>query len=262
MQVAIKEQDKISVVKLVRDHRQATTKIRTSTTVSTTGVEVMGSRVTHIPTAMDQRIEAEALPVTNNANFASGWPDTTLTETPLTTSAVSFPKQTKRTSRIGRVPPGLTTQRRATGPIPVAASPKSSSEGSLHKLREDKPMHAAVRYPRVMGAGSRPTAMDVAFAFSQQSENDTPNTHIFNPATVIASESKVEKRKSALDKYASIMLPALKEDATPSASPIGTLSQVAILPDTARVDSAMIGEKSAESFAHPTVKLAHLSTAR
>jgi hypothetical protein len=235
VQVAIKEQDKTSAVKLVRDHSQATAKIRSSTSVSTTALEAIESRATHMPTAIDQRIEAEELPVTNNASFASGWPDTTFTETPpVTTSAVSF------------------------SPVPVATSPKSSSG----KLREDKPMHAAVRHPRVTGAGNRRTAMDVAFAFSQQTENDGANTQIFNPATVITSESKVEKRKSALDKYSSIMLPALKEEATPSASPIGTLSQAAIPPDAARVDNTMISEKPAESSAHPTVKLAHLSTAR
>ena len=264
MQVAIKEQDKTSAVRLVRDHSQTMAKIRTSTTVSTTKVDAMESRATHIPTAIDQRIEAEELPVTNNASFASGWPDTILTETPpVTACAVSFspPEQTKRTSLIGRVLPGLTTQRRATEPVPVATSPKSSS-GSSHKLHEDKPMHAAVRHSRVTGAGSRPTAMDVALAFSQQTEDSTHNTQIFNPATVITSESKPEKGKSALDKYSSIMLPALKEEATPSASPIGTLSQAVIPPDAARVDNAMIGEKSAGSSAHPTVKPAHLSEAQ
>ena len=261
VQVPIKEQDKTSAVKLVQGHSQATAKIRSSTSVSTIALEAIESPPTHIPTAIDQLIEAEELSVTNNASFASGWPDTTLTETlPVTASAVSFSpfKRTKRISRIGRSLPDLTSERRAMEPVTVATSPKSSSG----KLREDKPMYAAVRHPRVTGAGNRRTAMDVAFAFSQQTENDSANTQIFNPATVIASESKVEKRKSALDKYSSIMLPALKEEATPSASPIGTLSQAAIPPEAARVDNAMIGEKPAESSAHPTVKLPHLSTAR
>ncbi len=208
MQAAIKERDKRSAMNLVRFQNQATAKIRTSSSSSTTEAEATELQVTHIPTTIGQPIEAVEL-----RSVASGSDTTPIEVSSLTTSAASFnpPEQTKRTSRIGRTLPGSTVRHRAVEPVP----PKSPS--SLQKLREDvlddQPIHAAIRYPRVPAAGSRPTVMDVAFAFGQQTENDTatPDAQIRNPATVVTSESKSEKRRSTLDKYSSIMLPTLKE---------------------------------------------------
>jgi hypothetical protein len=263
-QAATKEQDKPSATNLVRVPSQATAKIRTSSSFSTTEAEATELQVTHIPTTIDQPIGAVELPITNG--FRSVVP-TSRIEVSSLTSAAPFtpPEQTKRTSRIGRALPGLIAHHRAVEPVPVVAPPKSPS--SLHKLREDvlddQPIHAAIRYPRVPTAGSRPTVMDVAFTFGQQTENDTatPDAQIRNPATVVTSESKSEKRRSTLDKYSSIMLPTLKEEATPSASPIGTLSQPAIPLGASRfVNNAMFDKKSADSSAPTTIKLVHLGT--
>ena len=250
MQATIKEQDNTSAVKLIRNHSPATAKIRT---ISIRKVEATELQPSHMPPAVE-------FSITSHPSFASRRPE--MTEEP--TSAISYspPERAKRISRIGRTLPGLTTQRRVAESIPIATSPKSPS--SLHKLREDmvhaQPMHAAVRHPRA--AESRPTVMDVAFAFGQQTGNDTADIQSFNTATIIASESKAEKRKSALDKYTSMMLPALKEEATPSGSPIGTLSRAIIPSDATHVDNVMIGKKPADSSGPPTVNLVHLSTAR
>lgn len=263
VQAAIKEQQKPSATNLARVQSKATAKIRTSSNFSTTEADL---QVTHIPTTVDQPIERVEHPITNGFRNVVSGSETTLTEASSLTSAASFapPEQTKRTSRIGRASPGFTVHHRAVEPVPLVTPPKSPS--SLHKLREDalddQSIHAAVRYPRVPAAGSRPTVMDVAFAFGQQTENDTatPNVQIRNSATVVTSKSKSEKRGSTLDKYSSIMLPTLKEETTPSASPIGTVSRPAIPLDASRFANNAMFDKSADSSDPPTIKLVNLGT--
>lgn len=90
---------------------------------------------------------------------------------------------------------------------------------------------------RIPSTGSRPTVMEVAQTLIEQTE-ETPISSIDGDGTPAptespdrtaksrhgASQTQAEKRKSTHEKYSSFVLPSLKEEATPTPTPVGTLN--------------------------------------
>ncbi|KAJ7497417.1 hypothetical protein FB451DRAFT_1120918 [Mycena latifolia] len=136
--------------------------------------------------------------------------------------------------------PGL-----ATGP-----SPKFSPNN-------DTSSFSSALHTRIPSTGSRPTVMDVAQALadppprlpqnqpaqpddapSESSSSPTPR-----PRNMMPPSAQAEKRKSSYERY-SVMLPPLKEEATPDPTPVSTLSRTVgnsfVQPDFDLVDSKLI----------------------
>lgn len=100
-------------------------------------------------------------------------------------------------------------------------------------------VHSPRRHSRILSTGNRITVMEVS-----QSLNDFVNLHspLESCATSISSAHEpvspveiasssrshiqAEKRKSAYEKYSAITLPPLKEEATPTQTPAGTLNRI------------------------------------
>ncbi|KAF9474543.1 hypothetical protein BDN70DRAFT_815514 [Pholiota conissans] len=86
---------------------------------------------------------------------------------------------------------------------------------------------------RTPSTGSRPTAMQVARALQDQAEKPLSNLAGNNaegaseyppkPRNSL-SQAQAEKRRSTYEKYSAIILPPLKEEATPTPTPTGTLN--------------------------------------
>ncbi|KAF8161209.1 hypothetical protein B0H34DRAFT_796031 [Crassisporium funariophilum] len=131
----------------------------------------------------------------------------------------------------------------ATPSLPVRAerSPSFSSPG---------------RHVRIPSTGNRATVMEVAQALvdfptaenspgpvsptptpSKQEVNQTPESPSKTRNTF--SQIQAEKRKSSYEKYSAIILPPLKEEATPIQSPAGTLTRADI-----RLNSILPGDES------------------
>ncbi|KAK2463183.1 hypothetical protein APHAL10511_004838 [Amanita phalloides] len=188
-----------------------------------------------------------------SSNVASKLSETAATSTAVSpiTASITLPEQSKRTLRVGKALPGLMSLNKGTDPISNASPPKSPpsifkdsvSITSLHKSpslvsKPDALVHAAVRH---LHPAMTPTVMDVAFPFNQHMESASKNKiselQILSPPVVSVPrttppENKAEKRESALGKYSSIVLPALKEEATPAPSPHVTLSRDANPPNS------------------------------
>ncbi|KAG6845915.1 hypothetical protein H0H87_000721 [Tephrocybe sp. NHM501043] len=89
---------------------------------------------------------------------------------------------------------------------------------------------------RIPSTGNRPTVMDVAQVLIQNdsqaiikdshesSSQSTPHIPI-QSHTLASPSGHAEKRRSSFEKYSSIILPSLKEVATPAPTPTGTLSR-------------------------------------
>lgn len=143
---------------------------------------------------------------------------------------------------------GLSINLHISRPLPAQADEVSSPINvdspiaDLYEMgREDK--HSSQQSPkhsRIPSTGKRATVMDVAQALHDQSSKqalDTvdeigPNSDSpklagsTRPRTALPFMANGEKRKSSYEKYSSIILPPLKEEATPVPSLAGSLSRV------------------------------------
>ncbi|KAK0454925.1 hypothetical protein EV421DRAFT_1699786 [Armillaria borealis] len=94
------------------------------------------------------------------------------------------------------------------------------------------------RHSRIPISGNRATVMDVAQAFNEStsvtgSEIPAPplaeinerSSSIGHPRLSPQPISPAEKRRSSYERYSAIAMPPLKEEATPTSSPVGTLSR-------------------------------------
>ncbi|KAG5648543.1 hypothetical protein DXG03_003154 [Asterophora parasitica] len=101
----------------------------------------------------------------------------------------------------------------------------------LDRRKEFIPVPPSPQGTRIPSTGNRPTVMEVAEALSDSkgsseepqaipgSQAVAPN----RPRNLAPSPAHTEKRKSSYEKYSSIILPPLKEEATPTPTPAGTL---------------------------------------
>ncbi|KAJ7091265.1 hypothetical protein C8R44DRAFT_891662 [Mycena epipterygia] len=96
--------------------------------------------------------------------------------------------------------------------------------------QKDVPSFAPALHTRISSAGSRPTAMDVAQALADPPPRLSPPDDIpaesptARPRNMMPPNAQSEKRKSSYERY-SVMLPPLKEEATPDPTPVSTLSR-------------------------------------
>jgi len=117
-------------------------------------------------------------------------------------------------------------------PLTVATQQTKERESSL------LPPFQHVRIP---STGTRLTAMEVAQALSESPrEEEKQDLFSASPATPEAVTSvsrprlsplpqiQAEKRRSNYEKYSAITLPPLKEEATPTPSPVGTLKRAPV----------------------------------
>jgi hypothetical protein len=143
------------------------------------------------------------------------------------TASANVPKPPTMIGRIAL--PGLTN-----GPNVPAEPPVQSHVPSPIPVVETN----NVRHTRIPSTGNRATVMDVAQIMNEQSDDNVvlPQDSVASPdispiVQPLANRTgrnllvnQVEKRKSSYEKYSSIILPPLQEEATPTASPAGTLA--------------------------------------
>ncbi|KAJ7217929.1 hypothetical protein GGX14DRAFT_357559 [Mycena pura] len=139
----------------------------------------------------------------------------------------------------------------APRPLPGLA-PASTSQ------QENASFHVPVMHTRIPSTGNRPTIMEVAQALAdpppklspippapllaedQPAEIEPVPTP--RPRSTMSQSAQAEKRKSNYERY-SVVLPPLKEEATPDATPVSTLTRAVrnsfVQPDFDLLDSKM-----------------------
>jgi hypothetical protein len=126
--------------------------------------------------------------------------------------------------------------------LPGLTAPHTSLATPLQA--EDKRPSSPGRHTRIPSTGNRATVMDVALALSNhQPPNPAPvaadsplaiaiveepsptpaQSSTARPRNMTTPAAQAERRKSSYEKYSAITLPPLKEEATPTPSPAGTL---------------------------------------
>jgi hypothetical protein len=125
---------------------------------------------------------------------------------------------------------------------PFVEPPSQPSSSLTLPMNAAAMVHSPRRQPRIPSTGNRITVMEVS-----QSLNDFVNSHsplescatsisiahepvspveVSSSSRTIRSQIQAEKRKSAYEKYSAITLPPLKEEATPTQTPAGTLTRI------------------------------------
>ncbi|KAF8633344.1 hypothetical protein AX17_004516 [Amanita inopinata Kibby_2008] len=205
--------------------------------------------------------------------IASSWTEPSLTtlKSPISEPSPSH-EYARRKTYVGRALPGMTSESKVVEQALVASKPKSPQPTS--STREETSTQIAqlpARHSRTPSSGNRPTVMDVALTFSQQTDKGNTNsstrkneTEVLKKAVPVARsvalpEIKAERRKSTLEKYSSIMLPALKEEVTPVSTPSGTLSRKTVTSDSDTLEKSSLSLTKSEvaSIATPD-KVVHL----
>jgi len=123
---------------------------------------------------------------------------------------------------------------------PISPVERTPSSGPL--LPDSSPIFSPPPSPskhiRIPSTGNRPTVMQVAQDFLNPPTNKLhadpiisepepvkpPESPLKPRATL--SQMQAEKRKSSYEKYSAMVLPPLKEEATPTPSPAGTLTRI------------------------------------
>lgn len=114
---------------------------------------------------------------------------------------------------------------------PVASTPMDARDSGAI-------VNASSKHNRIPSTGNRATVMDVAQALSDHPAVvgrldvsptsivvETASTSVMEPMKS-RSTMPAEKRKSSYERYSAVVLPPLKEEATPTSSPSGTLSGI------------------------------------
>ncbi|KIM40211.1 hypothetical protein M413DRAFT_446377 [Hebeloma cylindrosporum] len=174
----------------------------------------------------------------------------------------------KSTSPSPEVNPAHPPKAQAFGPIsPVERTPSS---GPL--LPDPSPIcsppSSPSKHSRIPSTGKRPTVMQVAQDFLNPPKNEFHADPIISEPEVKPPESplkpratlsqmQAEKRKSSYERYSVMVLPPLKEEATPTPSPAGTLTR-----GTARLDVVLPSEqeKQSKSLEVPMTKEPEMSS--
>lgn len=127
------------------------------------------------------------------------------------------------------------------------ASPKVIESTTPSKAFVPSPPSSPVKHTRIPSTGNRATVMEVAQALLDHptpdpisKDVDIDSNHskpILNREPLVtevvakprpSSQIQTEKRKSSYEKYSAIILPSLKEEATPAPSPAGTLTRAEV----------------------------------
>lgn len=98
------------------------------------------------------------------------------------------------------------------------------------------------RHSRIPSTGSRITVMEVSQSLNDVAMSQNPSESCTSPIIINSvhepdspveitsrttlSQIQAEKRKSSYEKYSAIILPPLKEEATPTQTPLGTLTRI------------------------------------
>jgi hypothetical protein len=131
--------------------------------------------------------------------------------------------------------------------------------------REDRSSsQQSPKHSRIPSTGKRATVMDVAQALHESSNHATntvdrfekissnpdpsPSAKLNRPQNTLPFAVNAEKRKSSYEKYSAIILPPLKEEATPVPSPAGSLSR-------------MPGDTQRQTFGGPSIQQPEVSSA-
>ena len=147
---------------------------------------------------------------------------------------------------------------------PISPMEWTPSSGSL--LPDSSPIFSPPPSPskhtRIPSTGNRPTVMQVAQDFLNPPTNELhadpiisepepvkPPESPLKPRTTL-SQMQAEKRKSSYEKYSAMVLPPLKEEATPTPSPAGTLTRINARLDVLPNDQ----EKQSKSVEIPMTK--------
>ncbi|KAJ6587043.1 hypothetical protein DFH09DRAFT_1142397 [Mycena vulgaris] len=144
-------------------------------------------------------------------------------------------------------------------PAPRALPGLATGAAPKFPQNDDTTSFTSAVHSRIPSTGSRPTAMDVAQALSNPTPRPPPghlvptqlddkptesdNSPTPRPRNMIPPSAQSEKRKSSYERY-SMMLPPLKEEATPDPTPVSTLSRSIgnsfLQPDFEMVDVKLI----------------------
>lgn len=173
-------------------------------------------------------------------SLANKWANRGLIDQKRTPPALNSPPDHK--------PSGVATRFALPGLVSESASPgtATSSPQEVKTVPNDWP-------PRIPSSGQRTTVMDVAQSFNDSLHHKDPAPESAPaPSSTLAPKSDIdparpeppqaspkpsnlrspsisamqaEKRKSSYEKYSSIILPPLKEEATPNPTPTNTLSR-------------------------------------
>jgi hypothetical protein len=145
-------------------------------------------------------------------------------------------------------------------------SPVERTPSSRSLLPDSSPVFSPPPSPskhtRIPSTGSRPTVMQVAQDFLNPPTNELYADPIISEPEPVKPESplkpratlsqmQAEKRKSSYEKYSAMVLPPLKEEATPTPSPAGTLTRINARLDILPNDQ---GEKQSKSVEIPMTK--------
>ncbi|KAJ7178409.1 hypothetical protein C8R43DRAFT_872132 [Mycena crocata] len=127
-----------------------------------------------------------------------------------------------------------------TQPHVTSSAPKPVATSALQPEIDDIHSYSPAVHTRTPSAGSRPTAMDVAQALADPPRKLSPTPPVVpspaeeksvgsssaptpRPRNMMPPSAQSEKRKSSYERY-SMILPPLKEEATPDPTPVSTLT--------------------------------------
>jgi hypothetical protein len=149
------------------------------------------------------------------------------------------------------------------------------------KQKEERPPISPVRHSRIPSSGNRATVMDIAQAWSTQSQptspgwiehraepsgDEVPNEETIHSPEVVkpvvsnfrstsSPAMQAEKRKSSYEKYSAIMMPPLEEERTPVSTPSGSLLRSTVPPLLVQNENTTRTElsESQDKVIHPTI---------
>ncbi|CAA7259079.1 unnamed protein product [Cyclocybe aegerita] len=148
------------------------------------------------------------------------------------------PSPSSRSPVVSRPPDPITPRDVTSSSPPLTPSPV-----------KDRPtvLPSPGRHVRIPSTGSRPTVMELAQTLMENppegphaplsspdvlppssEETSVPAEPLLRPRPNALSQIQAEKRKSSYEKYSAIIMPPLKEEATPTPSPAGTLARTAV----------------------------------
>jgi hypothetical protein len=121
--------------------------------------------------------------------------------------------------------------------------PPSQPSSSMTLPLNAAMIHSPRRQPRIPSTGNRITVMEVSQSLNDFVNSQSPlescatsisgsayepvsPVEIASSSRTTRSQIQAEKRKSAYEKYSAITLPPLKEEATPTQTPAGTLTRI------------------------------------
>ena len=122
--------------------------------------------------------------------------------------------------------------------------PPSQPSSSMTLPLNAAMVHSPRRQPRIPSTGSRITVMEVSQSLNDFVNSQSPlpvescatsissayepvsPVEIASSSRTTRSQIQAKKRKSAYEKYLAITLPPLKEEATPTQTPAGTLTRI------------------------------------